>query len=52
MSTIAVGQQNSAPVEACYEDRGSGDPVVLPTQGDDFDDEPPAAFTRIEEEAD
>ncbi|MBV8998308.1 MAG: alpha/beta fold hydrolase [Solirubrobacterales bacterium] len=29
MSTIIVGQENSAPIELYYEDVGSGDPVVL-----------------------
>jgi non-heme chloroperoxidase len=29
MSTISVGQENSTPIELHYEDRGSGDPVVL-----------------------
>lgn len=29
MGTIAVGQENSAPIELYYEDHGSGDPVVL-----------------------
>src|SRR3989475_1748103 len=29
MSTIAVGKENSTPVEVYYEDHGSGSPVVL-----------------------
>lgn len=29
MGTIAVGQENSTPIELYYEDHGSGDPVVL-----------------------
>jgi pimeloyl-ACP methyl ester carboxylesterase len=29
MSTVTVGQENSAPVELYYEDHGSGPPVVL-----------------------
>ena len=29
MSTITVGQENSAPIELYYEDHGSGPPVVL-----------------------
>jgi non-heme chloroperoxidase len=29
MSTIVVGQENSAPIELYYEDQGSGPPVVL-----------------------
>ncbi|MCW2984788.1 MAG: hydrolase [Conexibacter sp.] len=29
MSTITVGQENSAPIELSYEDHGSGPPVVL-----------------------
>lgn len=29
MSTITVGQENSAPIELYYEDQGSGRPVVL-----------------------
>src|SRR6201981_1672600 len=29
MSTIAVGKENSAPIELYYEDHGSGSPVVL-----------------------
>jgi non-heme chloroperoxidase len=29
MSTIAVGKENTTPIELYYEDRGSGSPVVL-----------------------
>src|SRR5438309_8145757 len=29
MSTVTVGQENSAPIEIYYEDHGSGKPVVL-----------------------
>src|SRR6516162_10635791 len=29
MSTIAVGKENSTPIELYYEDHGSGSPVVL-----------------------
>ena len=29
MGTVAVGQENSKPIELYYEDHGSGDPVVL-----------------------
>ena len=29
MSTIVVGQENSAPIELYYEDHGSGPAVVL-----------------------
>jgi non-heme chloroperoxidase len=46
MSTVVVGTENTTPIEICYEDHGSGSPVVLihgwPLSGRSWENQVPA----------